>query len=180
MPAFVLLTLLLYGCDRTRMDKGYEYFPDMAHSPAYKTYSANPAMEDGRTMREPVEGTIPRDATPYPYSADFEGREMAGRQLYYPFEITDALLEEGRELYRIFCINCHGQAGDGKGNLHTSGKYIIPPTNLLEERIINQPPGETFHVITAGWGVMGAHASLIRAEDRWKITAFVEKVLQQK
>ena len=73
-----------------------------------------------------------------------------------------------------------GQAGDGKGNLHTSGKYIIPPTNLLEERIINQPPGETFHVITAGWGVMGAHASLIRAEDRWKITAFVEKVLQQK
>jgi hypothetical protein len=34
-------------------------------------------------------------------------------------------------------------------------------------------------VITKGWGVMGAHASLIRPEDRWKIVMFVEEVLQQ-
>jgi hypothetical protein len=175
-----LAILLLSACDRTREDKGYEYFPDMAHSPAYQTYSANPAMEDGKTMREPVKGTIPRDRIPYPYSSDFDGRAQAGMFLEIPFEVTEKVLEEGQNLYKIFCSNCHGINGDGQGNLYTSGKYIIPPTSLLDPEIAAQPSGEIFHVISAGWGVMGAHASLIPEEDRWKIVAFIENILQEK
>jgi hypothetical protein len=176
----LLALLLMAACDRTREDKGYEYFPDMAHGQAYQTYSDNPAMEDGRTMREPVQGTIPRDRAPYPYRNDVEGRAQAGMFLDNPIEATDKVLAEGQELYNIFCSNCHGVEGDGQGNLYTSGKYIIPPTSLLDPVIMAQPPGETFHVITAGWGVMGAHASLILEEDRWKIVAFIENILQEK
>lgn len=176
----VLAVLLLAACDRTREDKGYEYFPDMAHGPAYQTYSDNPAMEDGRTMRKPVKGTIPRDRVPYPYSNDFEGRAQAGMFLDNPFEATNKVLAEGENLYNIFCSNCHGVKGDGQGNLYTSGVYIIPPTSLLNPEIMAQPSGEIFHVITAGWGVMGAHASLILEEDRWKIVAFIENILQEK
>lgn len=176
----LVLLLLIASCDRTREDKGVEYFPDMAHGYDYKTWSENPAMEDGRTMREPVEGTVPRHRQPYPYTADFEGREMAGLQLFNPLTINEKTLEEGKELYRIFCLQCHGVEGDGQGILHTSGKYVIPPTSLLEERIVEQPSGETFHVISAGWGVMGAHASLITPEQRWKIVAFVEQIIQEK
>lgn len=175
-----LAILMLAACDRTREDKGYEYFPDMAHGPAYQTYSDNPAMEDGRTMRKPVKGTIPRDRVPYPYSNDFEGRAQAGMFLDNPFEATDKVLTEGEKLYNIFCSNCHGVKGDGQGNLFTSGVYIIPPTSLLDPEIMAQAPGELFHVITAGWGVMGAHASLILEEDRWKIVAFIENILQEK
>lgn len=178
--AAMTVLLVFSGCDRTRMDKGYEYFPDMAHSQAYKTWSANEAMDDGNTMREPVAGTVPRGMEPYPFSNDFESRELAGRQLQNPLQITPELLEEGKELYRVFCQNCHGENGDGKGNLHTSGKYIIPPASLITPEFIAKPVGETYHVISVGWGVMGAHASLIRPEDRWKIVAFVEQVLQEK
>lgn len=180
MVAILTALFVFTGCDRTRMDKGYEYFPDMAHSPAYKTWSANEAMDDGRTMREPVAGTVPRHMLPYPYTNDFEGRELAGLNLSNPLKITTELLEEGKELYRVFCQNCHGEAGDGKGNLHTNGKYIIPPSSLITPEFIALPEGETYHVISMGWGVMGAHASLIRPEDRWKIVAFIEQVLQEK
>ncbi len=176
----LLIMLLVISCDRTHEDKGLEYFPDMAHGYDYKTWSENPVTEDGKTMRTPVEGTIPRHTQPYPYSADFEGREMAGRNLINPLEINNLTLEQGKELYDIFCAQCHGVQGDGKGWLHTSGKYMIPPTNLQEERIVQQPSGETFHVISAGWGVMGAHASLITPEQRWKIVAFIEHVIQEK
>ncbi len=178
--AFTLLSVLFFSCDRTREDKGYEYFPDMVHGHAYQTYSDNPAMEDGRTMREPVEGTVPRHLVPYPYAADFEGREQAGQALKNPLTMSDKLLAEGRELYRVYCSNCHGESGDGQGNLHTSGAYIITPTSLLDPRVKEIPEGETYHVITAGWGVMGEHASLIQPEDRWKIVAFIEQVLQEK
>jgi len=180
LSAAVFLLALVVSCDRSRVEKPREYFPDMVHGYDYKTWSENPAMEDGRTMREPVEGTVPRHMQPYPYTADFEGRALAGKNLTNPLTITPALLEEGRELYGIFCTQCHGEKGDGQGWLHTSGKYAIKPTSLLEQRIIDQPTGETYHVISAGWGVMGAHASHITPDQRWKIVAFVEQIIQEK
>lgn len=180
LVAFAAIGLLFSSCDRTRMDKGYEYFPDMAHSPAYKTYSENPATDDGNTMREPVAGTIPRDIIPYPYEAGLEGRELAAMHLDNPLIVNDKLLSEGQELYSVFCSNCHGIKGDGKGNLHTSGKYIIPPTSLISPLAMSYKPGEIYHVITTGWGVMGAHGSLIRPDDRWKIIAFIENMIQEK
>jgi len=178
--AVMLMVLFVVSCDRTREDKGYEYFPDMAHGYDYKTWSENPAMDDGRTMRKPVEGTIPRHMQPYPYAADFEGRELAGKNLRNPLVVTPKMLEEGKELYAIFCAQCHGIEGDGKGWLHTSGKYVIPPTSLVDERIVAQPQGETYHVISAGWGVMGEHGSLLSPEQRWKIVAFIEQIIQEK
>ncbi|MBW6478963.1 MAG: c-type cytochrome [Bacteroidales bacterium] len=176
----ILLVFAFASCDRSREDKGYEYFPDMAHGPDYKTYSENPAMADGRTMRKPVEGTVPRHMQPYPYSADFDGRALAGQNLKNPYAIDARFLEEGKALYDIFCAQCHGVEGDGKGWLHTSGKYVIPPTSLISDVIMAQPSGETYHVISAGWGVMGEHGSLITPEQRWKIVAFIEHIIQDK
>lgn len=180
IPLILVAALWLSACDRSREDKGYEYFPDMAHSSAYQTYSENPAMDDGRTMRKPVAGTVPRHLQPYPYSADFEGREQAGKHLFNPLTIHAQTLEEGKALYQIFCAQCHGTQGDGKGWLHTSGKYIIPPSNLQDPLLASKPAGELFHVISAGWGVMGPHASLISPDDRWKIVAFIEQIIQEK
>lgn len=176
--AISVMFVFFMGCDRTRMDKGYEYFPDMAHGPAYKTYSENPAMEDGKTMRYPVAGTVPRNIIPYAYAPDADGRGMAGRELFNPHAITERLLEEGGDLYNIFCSNCHGKTGDGLGNLFTGGSYVIPPSSLITEEAKEYTQGELYHVISAGWGVMGAHAPLVRPDDRWKIIAFIEEVLQ--
>ncbi len=173
-----LMCIALSGCDRTRMDKGYEYFPDMAHSYAYQTYSDNPAMADGMTMRTPVEGTVPRHIIPYPYADSFEGRELAGENLFLPFSVNEQVLSEGEALYNIFCSSCHGTQGDGQGKLYTSGKYIIPPTSLISDETKALPQGEVYHVITKGWGLMGPHGSLIQAEERWKIIAFIEDILQ--
>jgi len=36
ITAIALAAVLLTSCDRTRIQKGYEYFPDMAHSLAYE------------------------------------------------------------------------------------------------------------------------------------------------
>jgi mono/diheme cytochrome c family protein len=180
MAVFVFTALLSISCDRSREDRGYEYFPDMSYGIDYKTWSENPALKDGRTMQLPPDGTVPRHMQPYPYPADFEGREMAGRELRNPLALNEDMIHQGHDLYMIFCANCHGEAGDGRGWLHTSGKYVIPPANLLEQRLVNEPSGELYHVISAGWGVMGPHASLITPEQRWKIVAYVENILQDK
>jgi len=176
----VVTGLSLTSCDRTRNDKGYEYFPDMVHSLAYETYTANPNFADGKTEQAPVKGTIPREMIPYQYPATLEGRLQAGKELVNPMQDSLMDLVAGKDLYTTFCLGCHGPNGDGKGHLYTSGKFPVPPASLLSAKMLAVPGGEIYHVITVGYNVMGAHGPQIRPNDRWQIVNYVQNVLQKK
>lgn len=174
--AFVIL--FLPSCDVDKDEPGYSYLPDMMHSQAYETYSPNPNFPDNTTMRAPVEGTLPRGMTPYPYEKGEEDLKLAGQTFKNPIEASPAVVKEGKMLFERYCIYCHGAQGKGKGNLITSGKYNVPPRDLTSEKIRNRKDGEIFHVITAGFGVMGAHGPIIQQSDRWKIIHYIRKELQ--
>jgi len=173
--AFLLLGFV--SCDRTRNQKGYEYFPDMAHSLAYETYAPADVFGNGMANQLPVAGTIPRGIIPYQYPATPEGRTLAGKELSNTNPVD---MENGKLLYTRFCANCHADDGSGKGHLFTSGKFAIQPASLINERMIIAPVGEIYHVITVGWNTMGAHGPQIRPDDRWLIAEYVKNELQKK
>ena len=177
--AIVLSALVFVSCDRTRIQKGYEYFPDMAHSLAYETYSPSKGTNNGMTMQLPVLGSIPREMIPYQYPATPEGRLQAGKELVCKLEASDTNLVRGKEMFTIFCQNCHGTAGKGDGHLYTSGKFTMQPASLISERMLAAPIGEVYHVITAGFNTMGAHGPQIKPDDRWKIALYVKNTLQK-
>ncbi len=171
--------IFITSCDRTRLDRGKEYAPEMAHSLATETYTENDVFEHGSSALKPVEGTVPRDMIPYQFPATFEGREAAGEAFENPVELTAETISEGKKQYEIFCVNCHGEKGDGQGFLYTSGKYVVQPKSLITEQWKERPGGEIFHVITVGQGVMGAHGPQIEPEDRWKIVHYIQEKLQK-
>ena len=177
--AIALSALVLASCDRTRIQKGYEYFPDMAHSLAHETYAPDTTMSTGITMQMPVLGSIPREMIPYQYAATPEGRLQAGKELNTKIESDTANLSRGKEMYNLFCENCHGTGGKGDGHLYTSGKFTIQPASLVSDRMLIAPIGEVYHVITMGWNTMGAHGPQIRPDDRWKIALYVKNTLQK-
>ena len=170
-----MFLLSVTSCNKKKDHPGYSYFPDMMHSRAYETYSENPVFENGRTLQNPVEGTISRDMIPFGYTKD--ERVLAGKELKNPFEASEANIERGKRMYGIYCIHCHGDKGDGKGHLFTSGKYKYPIRSLLTPRVQDVPDGEIFHVITLGFGIMGAHGPQISPDDRWKIVNYVKHEL---
>lgn len=176
----LILTMLavMLACDRTRSNTGWDYMPDMYYSNAFESYTPNPNFEDGLTMREPVEGTVPRDMVPFPYEKSDEDRLAAGEELVNPLEASEENLARGKEAYAIYCLSCHGQAGDGQGHLFTSKRYPYPPASLVNEKMVGLPDGEIYHAITVGYGIMGAHGSMIRPEDRWKIILHIRENLQ--
>lgn len=174
-----ILLLALVSCDRTRSSTGWDYMPDMYYSNAYESYTPNPNFGDHSTMRTPVEGTVPRDMVPFPWSKTDEDRISAGKALVNPMEHSAANLQRGSEAYDIFCLSCHGPAGDGKGYLFTSGRYPYPPASLVNDKVKALPDGEIYHTITVGYGIMGAHGAMIRPEDRWKIILHIRENLQQ-
>jgi mono/diheme cytochrome c family protein len=172
--------LIQWSCDRSRNDKGYEYFPDMAHSLAYETYSPNPNFKDKKTMQLPVDGAIPREMIPYQYPAGDSGKMLAGAALKNPLEPTAANIQTGKEKFRLFCQNCHGEQGKGDGYLFKSGRFPVQPKSLVSDKMMNAPPGDIFHVITRGTGVMGAHGAMIKPDDRWRIVLYVQHEIQHK
>jgi len=179
---FILAAIALMAvisCDRTRSSTGWDYMPDMYYSNAYESFTANPNFPDNLTMRTPVEGTVPRDMVPFAWVKSDEDRIAAGEALVNPMDATEENLARGREVYGIFCLNCHGTAGDGQGYLFTSKRYPYPPGNLVSDKVKGLKDGEIYHSMTVGYGIMGAHGSMIRPEDRWKIILHIRENLQQ-
>lgn len=175
---FLLLIFAFSSCDYNRKTTGWEYFDDMAHSSAYESYTANPNFKDGKTMQPPVEGTIPRGMIPYSYEKSDEDRAIAATTLINTLESSTENLKEGKRKYDIFCMSCHGEKGDGQGNLYVNKKYPYPPASLLSEKMLANPEAEIYHVIAVGHGIMAEHGSMIQPEDRWKIAMYIKQELQ--
>jgi mono/diheme cytochrome c family protein len=176
--ALLLLILAISACDRDRKNPGWDYFPDMAYSNAYETYTPNEIFADGKTNQAPVEGTVARDALPFGYGPTISERTRAGRELINPLEVNDDNLVRGKHVYEVFCVDCHGPKGDGQGYLVTSGLYKYPVRTLVSDDMKTRPDGEIFHTITLGFGVMGPYGFMIRPEDRWKTILYIRKELQ--
>ena len=177
MLIFVSLTanVSAVGCSANEDERGYEYMPDMARSPAYKAYAPNPVTSDGVTLQRPVVGTIPRGYRPFHYGPGEQEAIRAGRELQIPIRATPQALSDGKVLFQSYCQVCHGAEGKGDGPI--SGK-IPPPPAYTSTRVIAFPPGRVFHVITMGSGKMPSHAGQLSEEERWKVVAYVHTVLQ--
>jgi len=174
-----LAIIVLSSCDYNRRTTGWQYFDDMVNSPAYESYTPNPNFNDGKTMQPPVPGTIPRGMIPYAYQKTDEDRALAAKTLVNDVELTTVNLDRGKQMYGIYCMQCHGEKGDGQGRLFTSKKYPYPPASLLSEKMMVNPEADIFHVITVGHGVMGEHGSMIKPDDRWKIAMYIKQELQK-
>lgn len=175
----ILIYLLFVSCDRDNNHPGFNYYPDMVDSRAYESYSENPNFDDNSTLRSPVEGTVPRGFKPLPYTKDLEDRVQAGIDLTSPLELSEETLAEGKILYNRYCLNCHGEKGDGQGFLYVEKLYPYPPASLVNDKIVSIADGEIFHTITYGYGVMGAHGSMIGPDERWEIIAYIREMLQK-
>jgi len=175
----LLFSVGLFGCNRSRNNPGWDYFPDMFYSTAYKTNTPNPNFIDGMTMRVPVKGTIPREFTPFEYTIDTESRIKAGKELINPILRNDESLASGKAVYTIFCLGCHGIEGDGNGHLYKSGLYSLKPRSLITDTAIKLKDGEIYHSITLGFGAMGAHGSQIRTNNRWMLILYIRKLQEE-
>ena len=156
-------------------DKGapnYQYFPNMYESVAYEAYQESSAFGNGKEGQLPAAGSIPRGYTPYEYANTTEGYDAAKANLKSPLaaeEIDDA---KGQELYTIYCAICHGDKGDGKGNLAVREKFAGVPS--YKDRVITE--GSVFHVQTYGLNMMGSYANQLSQAERWQVSHYVMKL----
>src|ERR1700722_6340876 len=104
--------LVLSSCHRNNPDSaGVEYMPDMYRSPSYEDNSWNPLFADSMTDRMPVAGTVPIGFTPFPFPNTPEGLANASQFWKDPYPATPEVVAQGKAIYEIYCIHCHGTTG---------------------------------------------------------------------
>ena len=182
---------------------------DMQDQPKMKPYRGTSFFTDGQSMRQPIQGTVPRgflrtdqalftgkkqgtpaggtaaapSASPQTGGA---GQPASGANAYpddvteFPFPITADTVKWGRERYEIFCSVCHGLTGNGDGMIVRRGFRRAASFN--DDRLRQAPVGHFFDAITNGWGAMPSYASQIPVQDRWAIIAYIRalQLSQQK
>jgi mono/diheme cytochrome c family protein len=178
-----------------------EYAPNMYHSEAYEPltqitdssygheYNSNPYNAFRMNVRMPVPGTIKRNIVgnwPFyfdsskvvylPYKIPADSLDYAAKVLKNPYDTTEAVVKEGEVLYKKFCQHCHGETGQGDGEV---GKRLEGVPQYNSPRLKTVSGGHIFHVITYGKGRMGSHASQLNQEERWKIVRYVQTLQKQ-
>jgi len=155
--SIVSIVVLSFTSCREKDGLAYEYMPDMYRSPSMETYvdygelrghQGNDSIRNTMEARLPVKGTIPRGFMPYPYENTPEGYEAAGENLKSPFPYTEETIKEGKALFGMFCVHCHGPKGQADGTLVERGKFPPPPIKFAPGLAL--PEGKMFHSITYG------------------------------
>jgi hypothetical protein len=161
---------LLVGCDNPADNELYK----MDDFGRITPMEPSAAFADGTSARPLVEGTIARGdlrLDPHLYTGKVNGKDAET----FPFPVTRAVLERGKQRYQINCSHCHNDTGDGNGMIVRRG-FTRPPS-YHEDRLRKAPVGHFYDVITNGWGAMYSHNDRVSVDDRWAITAYI-RVLQ--
>lgn len=165
------MSSLLFSCHDTSKPN-YQFFPNMYESAGYETYSESKAFKNGKEGQLPVEGSIKRGFVPYELPNTPAGYAASKLVTNSPLDSTSVNMEKGKELFNIYCAICHGEKGDGKGNLVKREKFLGVP-NYKDRQIT---VGSVFHVATYGLNAMGSHKNQLTQKERWQVAAYVMKL----
>jgi len=164
--------LLLASCSRDRSKPNIQFMPDMYESLPLEPYAKNTLMPNGMAAQTPPDGAIARGKMPFAYEEGFAGYALALDSLKSPLKVTAKNTDNGKKMYNIYCAICHGEKGDGKGNLAVREKVLGIPH--FKDRAITE--GSIYHVIYYGRNMMGSHASQLTEKERWQVVQYVQKL----
>lgn len=180
--AVISVVVLLAGCrGQTSTEPPVIPMRGMHDQPRYDPQSEQRYFDDGRAMRQPVEGTIAQEMViddVVGHGVDESGTYVAT----IPQEVIDRaggmreLAERGHGRYDIYCSACHAYTGDGLGMVSRRAAEIgatFAAASFHDDRLRHAPDGQIFATITNGIRTMPAYRAQIPVQDRWAIVAYV-------
>jgi mono/diheme cytochrome c family protein len=141
---------------------------DMADQARGKPLAERLTFKDGGVSRLPPEHTV---AVGGPVEEEDQSWEHMTTARRFPFEITAADLKRGRERYDAICSPCHGLLGDGDGMIPERG--FVRPSSFHTDRLRAVAPSYFYDVMTKGIGAMFPYRERVKADDRWRIAAYI-------
>jgi mono/diheme cytochrome c family protein len=143
---------------------------DMQDQPKFVPQRSTTFFADGRSVRPQVEHTVARGQLgeeSFFYTGLIDGKEADAM----PFPVSMEVMERGQERFNIYCTPCHSRVGNGAGMIVQRG--YKPAGNFHSARILAEPLGHYFYVMTHGYGAMPDYSAQLPPADRWAVAAYI-------
>jgi mono/diheme cytochrome c family protein len=145
---------------------------DMHDAPRFNPLRKSDFYDDHRSERPLIEDTVARGwlmADDAYATGKVNGQFVAELPAAVPLSLD--LLKRGEQRFNIYCAPCHSRTGEGTGIVVQRG-YKQPPS-YFDPRLVAQPLGYFYDVITHGFGQMPDYAAQIQPQDRWAVAAYI-------
>jgi mono/diheme cytochrome c family protein len=92
-----------------------------------------------------------------------------------PVKFTTLSVERGKKIFKTQCAMCHGDNGDGKGDMVEEMK-INPPDFTKPETLKDRTDGELFAILGVGSEVMPSQGKRMTDQHKWNIVNFIRSL----
>lgn len=145
-----------------------------------KAYRKSDFFADGRMMRTPPAGTV---AQGFLHEDDHHHLGLInGEPATSLPDVGDpaVAVKRGKERFEIYCMPCHGGAGDGNGTVNS--RLLVKAPSFHDQRLKDMPVGQIYQAILNGvnGGNMGSYAAQIPEDDRWNVVLYVRALQKSK
>jgi mono/diheme cytochrome c family protein len=96
-----------------------------------------------------------------------------------PVKFTETSVERGKKLYMTQCAMCHGDKGDGKGEI-VEEMNIHPPDFTSPDTLKKRTDGELFAIIGSGSPVMPAQGKRLSENHKWNLVNYLRALSGEK
>lgn len=127
-----------------------------------------PSIRPQEAPRLPPPGSIPRQGI-----EPRMDRLKAAKKLHNPVQPTAASVENGKELFQIYCALCHGPDGKGGGPVATK---FVPPPDLTLEIFRERTDGFLYATIRDGGALMPGQAEALSPRERWDVVNYIRHI----
>jgi mono/diheme cytochrome c family protein len=111
----------------------------------------------------------PKDSQATPSDSKIPAEEAARKN---PVPSAPEGLAEARKFYKYQCAMCHGENGDGKGDLADTMKLKLNDWRDSSS-LTGRTDGELFYILTSGRGAMVGEGDRTKENMRWNLINLV-------
>jgi len=92
-----------------------------------------------------------------------------------PVKYSTVSVERGKKIFLTQCAMCHGDNGDGKGDMVEEMK-LNPPDLTKPETLKNRTDGELFAILDVGSEAMPGQGKRMSDPHKWNIVNFIRSL----
>ena len=95
-----------------------------------------------------------------------------------PVKSSPESLNRAKKWWGLDCAMCHGQDGNGKGDIAKDMKLQIP--DFTDSKTLkNRTDGELFYIIKEGHQDMPAEGPRVKTEENWDLVNYVRSLAKK-
>jgi len=89
-----------------------------------------------------------------------------------PIRFTDASVDRGKKVFKTQCALCHGDKGDGKGDLAKEMSLTLPDFTQADS-LSKRTDGELFAIVASGKEPMPSQKGRMPAPQMWNVVNYL-------